>query len=43
MTTDSLPGSMLAKTLCVVVLTVLLVAAGYAVLLSLANFRAISV
>ena len=43
MTPDAFPGSALARTLCLVVLAVLALAAGYAVALSLANFNAISV
>jgi hypothetical protein len=37
------PDSMLAKTLCLVVLAVLAMAAGYAVAMSLTNYSAISV
>lgn len=40
---DLRPGSTLVRTLCLVVLAVLAIAAGYAVALSLANFNAISV
>lgn len=43
MTPESLPGSTLGRVLCVVVLVVLVIAAGWAVVQSLTNFRAIMV
>ena len=43
MTVDSLPGSPLVKTLCLVVLAVLALSAGYAVVQSLVNFQSIGV
>jgi hypothetical protein len=43
MSPESFPGSLLGRALCVVVLLILAIAAGYAVVLSLANFQAITV
>jgi len=43
MTPESFPGSTLGRVLCIVVLLVLAIAAGYAVVQSLTNFRAIMV
>ena len=43
MTPESFPGSMLGRALCVLVLLILAIAAGFAVAQSLANFQAITV
>ena len=43
MSPESFPGSLLGRALCVFVLLILAIAAGYAVVLSLANFQAIAV
>jgi hypothetical protein len=43
MSPESFPGSMLGRALCVLVLLILAIAAGYAVALSLANYQAIMV
>ena len=43
MSPESFPGSMLGRALCVFVLLILAIAAGYAVVQSLTNFQAIAV
>jgi hypothetical protein len=43
MTPESFPGSMLGRALCLAVLLILALAAGYAVVQSLVNFKAIMV
>lgn len=43
MSPESFPGSALGRALCVLVLLILAIAAGYAVALGLANYQAIMV